>query len=64
MDSYLELVFRLLDIHFTKEYADLGLFIIEHPQKKIIACHPYGFIFSAFSDLVLGKITEEQFVAL
>ncbi|HCB51953.1 TPA: hypothetical protein DEP21_05330 [Patescibacteria group bacterium] len=64
MIKYFSLVLELMNIEAHEKYLEVAQYIEQHPSMILSLCHPYGFIFAAFSDLVQGKIFEDQFVAL
>ncbi|AHB41534.1 hypothetical protein P148_SR1C00001G0744 [candidate division SR1 bacterium RAAC1_SR1_1] len=58
------LVLDLLQIPFSAEYVSLAEKMIENPDYKIVSFSSQGFVFLAFQELLLKKISEEEFVAL
>lgn len=64
MIKIFSLVFDLLQLPITPEYTQFAEKLIDNPTTKIVNFHPQWFIFLAFQDLLLKKITQEDFVAL
>lgn len=64
MIKIFSLVLDLLQIPFSAEYLSLAEKMIEIPNRKIISFSSQWFVFFAFQELLLKKISEEEFVAL
>lgn len=62
MIKYFDLVLDLLNILLQPSYTLAAQAIEATPEKKVVCFHPYGFIFSAFSNLVKENITMEEYM--
>ncbi|MEI6426600.1 MAG: hypothetical protein WCO66_04635 [Candidatus Absconditabacteria bacterium] len=58
------LLFVLLDLAWNDEYIAVAQWIVDHPDTKILASHPYEFAFQGFAKYVAGNMSEEDFLAL
>ena len=58
------LLFALLDLAWNDEYIAVAQWIVDHPDTKILASHPYEFVFQGFAKYVAGNMSEEDFLAL
>lgn len=54
----------LLQIPISDQHLILAEDLIKNPNRKIISFYAQWFIFLAFQDLLLGKMSQEDFVAL
>lgn len=64
MIKLLNLLLDLLQIPFSTQHLELAEKLINKPSSKIISFYNQGFVFFAFQDMLLGKISQEEFVAL
>jgi hypothetical protein len=62
MLSYFDLLLDLLNISQRELYAPAAEALEQSPEKKLICFHPYGFLFSAFADLLRQKISLEDYL--
>ena len=58
------MVGELLQIPFSSEHINLAEQLIRDPHRKIISFYDQWFVFFAFQDLLLGTISQEDFIAL
>lgn len=63
MIKLFNLLLDLLQIPFSTEHLLLAEKLIKTPDHKIISFYTYWFVFFAFQELLLGKISEEEFIA-
>lgn len=58
------LVLELLQISFSPEHIVLAEKLIKDPNHKIVSFYANWFVFFVFQEMLLGKISQEEFVAL
>lgn len=64
MIKIFSLVLDLLELPFWPGHISLAEKIIENPNYKIISFCSYWFLYFAFQDFLLEKISQEDFIAL
>ena len=64
MIRYMDLVLDLLDIDWGDQYRECIQYMVDHPHNCLYIHHPKAFVFEWFQQLLQGKITEEEFVAI
>lgn len=58
------LVLDLLQIPFNSSYISLAEKLVEKPNVKLISFFEKGFVFIMFQELLLWKISQEDFVSV
>ena len=66
MTNHLDLLLDLLnfDDEERQSFLAIGKVIAQHTDKKLVIHHRMGFVFEARRDLLLEKITLEEFLAV
>ncbi len=64
MTKILLLAFDLLDFPISDSVEKIGKILEENPQTRLISCWKSWFVFFAFQELLLGKISQDDFISL